>query len=156
MKINVQRLSRSLSEIDSVSWLGLVQHVRSWQIGRVALLSAHFAALDLPHDLFAILGHLSPTDSTPSGPSHIAPIKYDQRQSPGVGRLAYQEPTTWNDTGAKWGWRDKMGKAHPATLSSPLMKANHAIARGLAARPTKNPPSGMTRAPSGGGGIKWA
>ena len=58
-----QRLSRSLSEIDSVSWLGLVRHLRRWQIGRIALLSAHFAALDLPHDPFAILGHLSPTDS---------------------------------------------------------------------------------------------
>ena len=54
---------RSLSGIDSVDWLGLAQHLRRWQIGRVALLSARFVALDLPHDPFAILGHLFPTDS---------------------------------------------------------------------------------------------
>ena len=54
---------RSLSGIDSVGWFGLAQQLLRWQNGRVALLSAHFAALDLPHDPFAILGHLFPTGS---------------------------------------------------------------------------------------------
>ena len=42
------RTTRSLSGIDSVGWFGLVRHLRRWQNGRVALLSAHLAALDLP------------------------------------------------------------------------------------------------------------
>ena len=54
---------RSLSGIDSVGWLGLVRHLRRWQIGLIALLSTRFAALDLPHDPFVILGRLSPTGS---------------------------------------------------------------------------------------------
>ena len=54
---------RSLSEIDSVGLLDLLRLLLRWQIGRVALPSARLAALDLPHDSFAILGHLSPTGS---------------------------------------------------------------------------------------------
>ena len=40
-----------------------VSHLRRWQNGLIALLSARFADLDLPHDPFAILGYLYPTDS---------------------------------------------------------------------------------------------
>ena len=52
---------RSLSGIDSVGWVGLERHLLRWPNGLIALLFAPFAALDLPLDPFAILGHLFPT-----------------------------------------------------------------------------------------------
>ena len=54
---------RNLSGIDSVGWLGLTRHLLRLQTGQIALLSTRLAALDLPHDPFATLGHLFPTDS---------------------------------------------------------------------------------------------
>ena len=54
----LQLVPRSLSEIGVRGWFGLERHLLRWPNGLLALLFAPFAALDLPLDPFAILGHL--------------------------------------------------------------------------------------------------